>query len=234
MRRNNFPSLHLSFDSNSLWVTLKSVFIIFGFNLYIMKKVFLLIIFISIHQLLSAQSHKVELYDLVRQFLYDSSGFENVGDWGVSHPKKYEVNWKADNLEMSPDTSINFYRLGTVDAKINGRTIMQKGKPVQWQLMLKGPRSGYMSFSMISTPSTEFKPQYNLDSLFGNKPYAAKLLRSCDEKTLSGYYYYEVKIPKKDVTFIKISWISVNGNTAMRLDCYDNYSRYAVKLDCPK
>lgn len=199
-----------------------------------MKKFLILIIFISIHHLLSAQSPRVELYDLVRQFLYDSSGFENVGDWGVGHPKKYAVNWKADKLEMSPDTSINFYRLGTADVKINGRAHLQKGMPVQWQFMLKGPRSGYMSFSIISTPTTEFKPQYKLDSLFGNKPYTSKLLRSCDEKTLSGYYYYEVKIPKKDVAFIKISWISVNGNTAILLDCFDNYSRYAVKLDCPK
>lgn len=198
-----------------------------------MKKLLLLIIFISIHYLLLAQVPRVELYDLVRQFLYDSSG-KNVGDWGVSQPKKYAVKWKTDMLEMSPDTSINFYRLGTANAKINGRTIMQKEMPVQWQLMLRGPRSGYMSFSIISTPSTEFEPQYKLDSLFGNKPYIFKLISSCDDKTLTGFYYYEVKVPKKDVAFIKLSWISVNGNTALRLDCFDSYSRYAVKLDCPK
>ncbi|MCY7421774.1 MAG: hypothetical protein LH478_08540 [Chitinophagaceae bacterium] len=199
-----------------------------------MKKCIFLSVLVLCNHILNAQSAKIELYDLVKQFLYDSSGFKNVGDWGVKHPKKYAVNWKADKLEMSPDTSINFYRLGTADVKINGRTVMQKGVPVQWQFMLKGPRMGYMSFSTISTPSTEFKPKYNLDSLFGNRPYTFKLLRSCEEKTLSGHYYYEVKIPKKDVAFIKVSWISVNGNTAIRLDCFDNYSRYAVKLDCPK
>ena len=199
-----------------------------------MKKFILLTSLALCNFIVHAQSSKIELYNLVKQFLYDSSGFENVGDWGVGHPKKYTVNWKADKLEMSPDTSINFYRLGTADVKIDGRTIMQKGAPVQWQFMLKGPRSGYMSFSMISTPSKEFKPQYNLDSLFGSKLYSSKLLRSCEEKTLSGYYYYEVKIPKKDVAFIKVSWISVNGNTAIRLDCFENYSRYAAKLDCPK
>lgn len=199
-----------------------------------MKKLLLLSIFISLHHFVFAQSAKIEMYDLVRQFLYDSSGFENVGDWGVGHPKKYAVNWKADNLEISPDTSINFYRLGSADAKVRGRTIMQKGVPVKWQLMLKGPRMGYMSFSLISSPSIELKPKYTIDSLFGNRPFASKLLKSCDVKTLSGYYYYEVKMPKKDVAFIKVSWISVNGNTAIRLDCFDNFSRYAVKLDCPK
>ena len=199
-----------------------------------MKKLLLLSIFILLHQFVVAQSAKIEMYDLVRKFLYDSSGFENVGDWGIGHPKKYAVNWKADKLEMSPDTSINFYRLGTVDAKVRGRSIMQKGVPVKWQLMLKGPSMGYMSFSLISSPSVELNPKYTIDSLFGNKPFVVKLLKSCDDKTLSGYYYYEIKIPKKDVAFIKVSWISVNGSTAIRLDCFDNFSRYAVKLDCPK
>ena len=199
-----------------------------------MKKLLLFAIFILLHQFVVAQSAKIEMYDLVRKFLYDSSGFENVGDWGIGHPKKYAVNWKADNLEMSPDTSINFYRLGTVDTKVRGRSIMQKGVPVKWQLMLKGPRMGYMSFSLISSPSVELNPKYTIDSLFGNKPFVVKLLKSCDDKTLSGYYYYEIKIPKKDVAFIKVSWISVNGSTAIRLDCFDNFSRYAVKLDCPK
>jgi hypothetical protein len=170
----------------------------------------------------------------VKQFLYDSSGFDNVGEWGVSHPKKYEVTWKSDKLEMSPDTSINFYRLGSANVAVHGKTIMQKGTSAKWQFMLKGPRMGYTSFSIISTPSTEFKPKFMLDSLFVNKPYSSKLISSCDDKTLTGFYYYEVKIPKKDVSYIKVSWISVNGNTAIRLDVYDNYSRYAVKLDCPK
>ena len=70
--------------------------------------------------------------------------------------------------------------------------------------------------------------------MLGNKSFTAKLLNSCDGKSLAGYYYYEVKIPEKDIFFIKFSWISVNGNTALRIDCYDDWSKYAVKLDCPK
>lgn len=199
-----------------------------------MKIILLLPVFYMVCQPGFGQAPKIELYDLVKQFLYDSSGFENVGDWGVGKKGKYSVNWKADRLEMSPDTSINFYRLGTANAKIKGKTILQKGAPVTWQFMLKGPRMGYMSFSLISTPSADLKPKFTIDSLFDDRPFSYKLLKSCDDKTLSGYYYYEVKLPKKDVAFIKISWISVTGNTAIRLDCYDNYSRYAVKLECPK
>jgi acyl CoA:acetate/3-ketoacid CoA transferase alpha subunit len=100
--------------------------------------------------------------------------------------------------------------------------------------MLKGPRSGYTSFSIISTPSAALGVKYTIDSVFGNKPFKAKLLKNCDSKKLTGYYYYEVKLPKKDVAFIKFTWLSANGNTAIRIDCYDSWSKYAVKLDCAK
>ncbi len=178
---------------------------------------------------------QTELYDLLKKFIYDSTGFSNVGDWAVGNAKKYPVKWKEDRIIMSDDTAINFYRMGTVNISIKGKTYTgAANQPVKWNMMLKGPRMGYSSFSVISSPSKDFTVKNTIDSLFGNKPYTAKLLKSCDGKSLAGYYYYEVKIPKKDIFFIKFSWISVNGNTALRIDCYDDWSKYAVKLDCPK
>lgn len=182
----------------------------------------------------SAQSPKTELYDLIKKLLYDSTGYENVGNWAVGEPKKFPVKWKEDRVIMSDDTSINFYRTGTADITLKGKSFMKSGQPVKWNIMLKGPRMGYTSFSIISSPSEEMQPKYIIDSVFGKKPFTAKIIKSCDTKTLTGFYYYEVKLPKKDVAFIKLSWISVNGNTALRIDCYDNWSKYAVKLDCPK
>jgi hypothetical protein len=199
-----------------------------------MKKLLLIIFIHGILFPASAQTGKTELFDLIKKLLYDSTGYENVGDWSVANEKKYPVKWKSDRLEMSPDTAINFYRLGTVDITLKGRTFLQASQAVKWNIMLKGPRSGYSSFSIISSPSNELHPKYTLDSVFGNKPITAKLLKSCDAKLLSGYYYYEVKLQKKDPAFIKLSWISINGNTAIRIDCYDSFSKYAVKLDCPK
>lgn len=172
------------------------------------------------------------MYDLIKKLLYDSTGYENVGDWAVGQPKKYPVKWKADKIEMSNDTSINFYRLGTADIVIGGKTFMQDAQPVKWNVMLKGARMGYSSFSIISSPSTEITPKLSLDSLFGKKSFAAKLLKSCETKTLSGFYYYEVKLPKKDKVFLKISWISLNGKSAIRIDGYDSWSQYTAKLDC--
>ncbi len=76
-----------------------------------MKKLLLYIILTCSIVTASAQSTKTELYDLIKKLLYDSTGYENVGDWAVGQPKKFPVKWKADKIEMSEDTSINFYRL---------------------------------------------------------------------------------------------------------------------------
>ena len=199
-----------------------------------MKKLLLYFVFTCGSIAAYSQTTKLELYDLIKKLITDSSGYENVGDWAVGEPKKFPIKWKTDNLVMSEDTSINFYRMGSLDITIKGQSFKQGTEPVKWNIMLKGPRMGYTSFSIISSPAKDFQPKYTIDSLFGKKPFTAKLLKSCDAKTLSGYYYYEVKLPKKDIAFIKFSWISVNGNTAIRIDCYDNFSKYAVKLDCPK
>ena len=160
--------------------------------------------------------------------MYDSTGYENVGDWAVDNPKQYPVKWKDDGIIMSEDTSINFYRRG------NATVILTNdlgSTPLQWQLMLKGARSGYSSFSMLSQPSEKYNNQVTLDSLFGNKKYKFTLIKACDNK-VSGYNYYEVNIPKKDPEFLKVSWVSLNGKTVLRIDGYDNWSKYAVKLTC--
>ncbi|MBC7934172.1 MAG: hypothetical protein H7Y86_02260 [Rhizobacter sp.] len=199
-----------------------------------MKKILLLILSTGLFIAASAQTPKTELYDIVKKLLYDSTGYENVGDWAVGKPKKYPVKWNADKVEMSYDTSINFYRRGTADISIKGKTFLTGTEPVKWNVMLKGPRMGYASFSILSSNSTAFKTHYTIDSLFGNKSFKATLLKSCDSKSLGGYYYYELKIPKKDLAYIKFSWISLHGSTAIRIDVYDNWSKYAVKLNCPQ
>lgn len=180
----------------------------------------------------SAQTSGTELLTLIGKLAYDSTGYENVGDWAVGQPKKYPVKWKADKIEMSNDTSINFYRLGTAEITVKGKTYKQGSEPVKWNVMLKGARSGYSSFSILSSPSAEISPKLTLDSLFGAKLFAAKRLKACDANPLSGFYYYEMKLPKKDKLFLKITWLTLKGKTALRIDGFDNWSKYAAKLDC--
>lgn len=180
-----------------------------------------------------AQSSSTELYDLIKKLLPDSTGYENVGDWAVGNAKKYPVKWKADKIEMSNDTSINFYRTGEAAITLRSKTFNQQdGQPLRWNVMLKGPRMGFGSFSIISGNSPSLSPKYTIDSLFGNKPYQYKLKKSCDSKELSGFYYYELKLSKKEVVFMKVGWLCINGTTALRIDVYDNYSQYAAKLHC--
>lgn len=199
-----------------------------------MKKIILFFLLSCSMNTLYAQPPKTELYDLIKKLIPDSTGYENVGDWAVGEPKKFPIKWQTDRIEMSDDTSINFYRRGMMDITINGRSFMQAAQPVKWNMMLKGPRMGYTSFSIISSPSTEIQPKFTIDSLFGKKYFTTKLLKSCDAKSIGGLYYYELKLPKKDIIYLKVSWVTVNGATAIRIDCYDNWSKYAAKLDCPK
>lgn len=197
-----------------------------------MQKLISLIIILFFSFPTIAQSPKTDIYDFIKGFLYDSTGYENIGDWAVGIPKKYPVVWKADKIEMSNDTSINFFRMGAAVITIRGKEIMTADKAVKWNIMLKGPRMGYSSFSILSPPSSALQEKVTIDSLFKGKPFKAKLLKACDNKAITGFYYYEVKLPKKDLAFIKITWLSVNGNTAYRIDCFDSYSKYAVKLEC--
>jgi hypothetical protein len=198
-----------------------------------MKQLFLSAFFICCTTIMYAQQPKPTLYDLVKSLVTDANGYENVGDWAVDNPKKFAVKWKENKITMSDDTSINFFRIGIADLTINGRSFMQAGQPVKWNVMLKGPRSGYTSFSIVSSLlSPELQPKFTIDSIFGKNDFKAKLLKKCDGKTLAGYYYYEVKIPKKDPVFMKLSWVWVNGNTGIRIDCFGSLSKYAAKLDC--
>lgn len=197
-----------------------------------MKQLLLLLSFTIWCNLLSAQTSKIELSTLIEKFICDSTGYENVGDWDATNTLKLPIKWKTAQIEMSDDTSINFFRSGTANITINGKSFMRAGTPVVWNLMVKGPRMGYTNFSIVSSPSNEISAKYTIDSLFGKKNFRARLLKSCESNPVTGFYYYELKLPKKDVVFLKITWITVNGNNAIRIDCYDNYSKYAAKLTC--
>lgn len=173
----------------------------------------------------NAQASQTTLYNLVKQFAYDSTGYTNVGDWAIGKPKRFPVKWKADRIEMSEDTSINFFREGTV-------SIPDHNKIVVWKILLKGARSGYTSYSMMSPANSFFKPGITIDSLFGQKPYKATLLKNCERNPVSGFNYYEIKFPKKDPVYLKLTWLHLQEKTAYRIDVYDSWSNYAVKLNC--
>lgn len=175
-----------------------------------------------------AQPRKTDLYTLIKGLMYDSTGYENVGNWAVGKPSTYPVIWKADRIGMSDDTSINFFRSGTAIVSIPQEVSVLSGP---WNVMLKGARSGYTSFSLLSRPVANLPTDITLEALFGKKDFHADLLKSC-RNDFSGFHYYKLKIPEKDLEYLKVSWVTVNGKTVVRLDGYDGWSKYAAKLDC--
>ena len=196
-------------------------------------KAFILILAISFSLSATAQTNKIELYDLVKSFIPDSTGYENVGDWAVGSPKTFNVKWDEDALKMSDDTSINFFRKGSAYVTINGKIFSYDHKPLNWSVWLQGPRMGYTSFSISSFRMTEgIKARSTIDSIFGKKPFTAKLLKSCDANFSKGYYFYELKLPKKDIAYLLLNWVAMNDKTFLQIDCFDSYSKYAAKLDC--
>ncbi len=182
-----------------------------------------------------SQLKKVDLYDLVKKLAEDSSQYSSVGDWAVGKPLTFPVKWEADKIEMSDDEKINFFRKGTANIIVNGIAYNDLvNKPIKWNVMLKGPRSGFTSFSIASGSNAAIKAKTPIDSLFGKKPYTYKLLQDCFAGASSGFYFYEVVLPKKVISFIKISWNCNGGKCTLMLDCYNYWSKQYAALACGK
>jgi hypothetical protein len=197
-------------------------------------KVIIAFIFSFVSVASFCQSKKVELFDLVKKLIHDSSLYSETGDWAVGSPLIYPIQWQNDRLEMSDDEKINFFRKGTVNISINGATLYNLNKPMRWNIMLKGPRMGYTSFNIESVSNKQFKPKNTIDSVFGNKQYTFKLLKDCSSSYSSGFYYYQVLIPKKVLAWIKLSWSCSSGNCKISIDCYDYWSKQYAEIICPK
>ncbi len=194
-----------------------------------MQKIFTLFILLLITGFSFGQVKKIELFDLIKKFVQDSAKYDVSGDWSVGHPATFPVKWQADRIEMSDDEKINFFRKGTADITLNGRNFTGK-----WTVMLMGPRSGFSSFSIASPNISNFRPRQTIDSLFPKKLYSYQLLISCDASSGYGFYYYQIKIPKKVTSWLKVSWLCKEAGCTIILDCYDDWSKQYANLACLK
>src|SRR5690606_3378405 len=79
-----------------------------------------------------AQTKPVELYDLIKIFVQDTSEYETVGDWMAGEPDAKTVKWTSDQLEMSDDMKINFFMKGLVLVTLNGNIFQTNTKPLAW------------------------------------------------------------------------------------------------------
>ncbi len=193
-----------------------------------MQKMLTLLSLLLITGFSFGQAKRIELFDLVKKFIQDSSEYATSGDWAVGHPATYPVKWQADRIEMSDDEKINFFRKGTTDITVKGYSSAAK-----WPVMLKGPRSGFSSFTISSPVGIHFKSK-QIDSLFGKKLYSSQLLLSCNTEAGSGFHYYQLKIPNKVTSWLKVSWLCKSGSCTVSLDCYDDWSKQYADVACPK
>ena len=180
-----------------------------------------------------SQTKKTELFDLIKIFVQDSSEYPTTGDWAVGEPKTFPVQWESDRIIMSDDLKINFYRNGTANISVNGKTFNEGSKPAKWNVMLRGPRMGFTSFNITSPYQRNIHPKQTIDSLLQTSAYTYKLLQSCDSKAGAGFYYYQVSIPKKVTSWLKVAWTCKSGTCSVSIDCYDDWSKQYADLNCP-
>jgi len=195
-------------------------------------KVLHVVAFLLITSVGFAQTKKVELFDLMKLLIQDTSEYSMIGDWAVSTPSKYPVKWETSGINMSDDININFYRNGKANIAINGKTFMTQNKPMAWKIMLRGPRMGFTNFTITSAANAGLQTKKTIDSLFANKKFDYKLLKDCSKNPAAGFYFYQVKIPKKVTAWIKVSWVGTGDNCIIQLDCYDEGSKNLANLNC--
>jgi len=103
-------------------------------------------------------------------------------------------------------------------------------KPISWAVTVKGPKAGFTNYSIVSSPSSELN-EFSIESIFTKDAATWTLLQSCDEPGKK-FMFYEVRIPGKDVHYLRIQLIPRSSATAIRIDGYDPGSKDYADLNC--
>lgn len=190
-----------------------------------MKAIILITILLATTTLCSAQNKAVDIYDLIVRLIPDDQEGGALGDWAVSKPNAYPVKWQDDGIKMSDDLKINFYRRGTANITING--VASK-----WNVMLKGARSGFTSFTLTSPVLSNIHSPIKMADILGKHNYVSQVSQACHDGATQGFDYYRVSIPKKGLEWMKVSWKCSNAGCVVSVDCYDDFSKQYADLQC--
>ncbi len=165
--------------------------------------IFLIIISVIITHNANCQTKSIDLYDLIRSSVPDSSATENVTDWQNGISINPVVKW----VNNKPKKSMGYYY------KDGGGRVKSSNKKFEHvEIFLRGNTlEGYSEIRL----KTSWGEGYAIEKLIGNKPYTITLLKK-DVSGLPNYvndYYYKLKLPgKKDVWVISESNINRNDN----------------------
>jgi len=165
--------------------------------------IFLIITLVIITYNANSQTKSIDLYDLIRNSVPDSSSTKNVTDWQNGISINPLVKWVNNKLKKSLGY---YYKDGGARVKPNNK------KPEHVDIFLRGNTlEGYSEIRL----HTNWREGYAIEKLIGNKPYTITLLKK-DVSGLPNYvndYYYELKLPgKKEVWVISESNINRNDN----------------------
>ena len=165
--------------------------------------IFLIITLVIITYNANSQTKSIDLYDLIRNSVPDSSSTKNVTDWQNGISINPLVKWVNNKLKKSLGY---YYKDGGARVKPNNK------KPEHVDIFLRGNTlEGYSEIRL----KTNWGEGYAIEKLLGNKPYTITLLKK-DVSGLPNYendYYYKLKLPgKKDVWVISESSINRNDN----------------------
>lgn len=151
----------------------------------------------------NSQTQSIDLYDLIRSSVPDSSSTKNVTDWQNGISINPLVKW----INNKPKKSLEYYyKNGSARVKPNNK------KFEQVDIFLGGNTiEGYSEIRL----KTNWGENYAIEKLIGNKPYTITLLKK-DVSGLPNYendYYYDLKLPgKKEIWVIAEAYINRTDN----------------------
>ena len=159
-----------------------------------MKKILILFLLSALGILSKAQTTSIDLYDLLKMLVPDSSSTTLTCDWKKGNSPSGLIKWES----ISPKKNqVEYFKNGTL------KLINPDQKPGDASIFLSGKSlSGFSEIQISMPPPTEDGIEsYKMEKLLGKKQAAIKLIK--EDGGGFPMYYYEVKFPgKKPVWFI--------------------------------
>jgi flavodoxin len=159
----------------------------------------------------------IELYDLIKNLLPDSSQADNDVSWKALSAKT-TLSWGKLNYN---NVEKFYFEIANCHVSINGKTFACGGSAnCSWSVTLYGNSGGYTHVSISPDLSNEPPYQTTLAYLFGkhNSKYTA--LKKCDNSF--NEVFYEVTMPGKKTFWMHCELSGGSGGSTIGIDCYFN------------
>lgn len=168
-----------------------------------------------------SQSATVELYDLVRSLLPDSTASPAIVPWNQQALKSENITWQSN----TPVNNENKFSMrGNLILTINGNSFscdVKNTRPCPFQLFLEGTEKGYSIFSIDHLASTNVNPEQSIAYLF-NQPLRSKLLKKNRDTGNIILYTYEIRMTGKRAAWLKYACMKSEIGNAIYLKIYLN------------